>query len=114
MHRSPSLDKVVAWTAVASLGIVGFAAGYSGLIWPYYVAFVAALVTFQLLYFRKSLPQVRVTRGWLVPAMVYALILIGGLILWSFDAPWYAWLIYAAAAGVTRLQACSLESPPTM
>jgi len=101
MRRSPSLDKRVAWTAVASVGIVGFAAGLYGLIWPYYVAFVAALVTFQLWYFRKSLAQVRVTRGWLVPALVYALILIGLLILWWFDAPWYAWVIYAAVASVT-------------
>jgi len=101
MHRSPSRDKTVVWTAVGLVSIGAIVAGWFGLIWPYYVALVAAIYGFEVWYFRESLAGVRVTRGWIAPAVVYALILIGVLILWWFAAPWYAWVIYAAAASVT-------------
>lgn len=54
MYRPPSRDKRVVWTAATSVWIVGAAAGWYDLIWPYYVLFVVALVAFQLWYFRDA------------------------------------------------------------
>ena len=102
-RRSHSNDQRVVWTGVALVSVGAVVAGSFGFIWPYYVVFVVAVYGFQLWYFRQSITQVRVTRAWLVPAILYALILIGTLTLWSVDAPGYAWVIYIAAAWLAWL-----------
>jgi hypothetical protein len=45
----------VTWAGVTAVWGVGLVAGWLGLIWPYYVVFVVAVVAFQLWYFRESL-----------------------------------------------------------
>jgi hypothetical protein len=55
MRRSNSRDKWVFWPGATSVFVVGFVAGWFGFSWPYYVAFVVALVAFQVWYFRHSL-----------------------------------------------------------